>query len=344
MDNVFFADKLYTNLLSSGRKTFVLADSNTVRFCLPEIEKNDPVELIEIPPGETYKSLETLSFIWEALARKFANRNSILVNIGGGVVCDLGGFAASTYMRGISFIHVPTTLLAMADAAHGGKTGIDFRGIKNLIGTFSAPEKIFIYPGFLRTLPEREFLSGLAEVIKHFIVSDAAAFFEFKNNFHQHALTSLSWKEIIRRAIQIKYRITSADPLEKGIRKILNFGHTVGHAIESLFLKSTQPLLHGEAVALGMIIETIIAREERILTAKDADIIIGLLIDIYQKRPRIHDAQEWLSLMLHDKKNINSAIYLSLPNRIGNCLFNVEVSEKSLFHALTIYHQLYANT
>lgn len=337
----FFVDRLHTDLFSSAQKIFVLADSNTAQHCLPEIEKRCEIVLIEIQAGEKHKNIQSTMQIWQALATHFADRNSLLVNVGGGMVCDIGGFAASTFMRGIPFIHVPTTLLAMADAAHGHKTGIDLFEIKNMVGTFAAPLKILIYPKFLRSLPPRELLSGLAEVLKHYIIADASLFHEFwKSNYSTEQIITSKW--LLERAIQIKLSIVQRDPLEKNIRKTLNFGHTVGHALESYFLNTHSPLLHGEAVALGMFIETQIAHELKILPTDDALKIETVLLSNFLFRPAVKNLQKVMELMLHDKKNKSGVPLFSLPNRIGNCLFNCEVPENVIINQLQSYNERYS--
>lgn len=338
-----FVENLHTALFAQAEKIFVLADENTARLCLPEIEKRNPVHTITIPAGEQHKNIHTLTHIWQELTSNFADRNSVLVNIGGGVICDLGGFAASTYMRGIPFIHVPTSLLAMADAAHGGKTGIDLLNFKNMIGTFANANTVYIYPEFLNTLPKRELQSGFAEVVKHYIIADATAFHEmwksklsFENN--------IDWKPTLQKAIHIKQSIVEQDPFENNIRKILNFGHTAGHAIESYFLNQKNFLLHGEAVAIGMLIEIFIAEELKIIEAESAQKITELLEYIFNNRPEIKEIETVIDLVKHDKKNSNTTPLFSLPNRIGNCLFNYEVPESTILNALKNYNEHFATS
>lgn len=336
-----FVDKLHTDLFSTSQKIFVLADSNTAQFCLPEIDKRCEIVLIEIQAGEQHKTIQTVVEIWQALAANFADRNSLLVNVGGGMVCDIGGFAASTFMRGIAFVHVPTSLLAMADAAHGNKTGVDLFEMKNLVGTFAVPEKIFIYPKFLRSLPQRELLSGLAEVLKHYIIADASLFHEYwKSNYSYEQILTSKW--LLEKAIEIKLSIVKRDPFEKNIRKTLNFGHTVGHALESYFLNSNSPLLHGEAVAIGMIIETQIAHELKILQSDDAQKIEEVLLRNFLFRPSIKDVPRILELIRHDKKNKAAIPLFSLPNRIGNCLYNCEVPDNVILKLLQNYNEQYS--
>lgn len=333
-----FVEQLSTGIFSKTKKIFLIADENTARFCFPKIEKSNSIKTIIFPAGEQHKNIITLTKIWEQLALNFADRNSLIVNVGGGVVCDMGGFAASTFMRGISFVHVPTSLLAMADAAHGNKTGIDLLNYKNMIGAFAQPDYVFIYTEFLTTLPQRELLSGWAEIIKHYIIADASAF----HNIWKEKTTANSianWQAILEKSINIKKEITKRDPFEKNIRKTLNFGHTIGHAIESTFLNTNNSLLHGEAVAIGMLIETIIAEDLKLLQAEDADKIYDVLTATFEKRPEIKPTAEILRTMQHDKKNQKDLLQFSLPNRIGNCLYNCEISEENILKAIEKYNE-----
>lgn len=230
--------------LSDASQVFVLVDDNTHHCCLPLYERlfGTSFILLETPSGETHKTLHEATALWRSLLGHKANRHALLVNLGGGVVSDLGGFVASCYQRGISYVNVPTTLLAMIDAAIGGKTAIDFEGMKNQIGAFHFPKSVFLCPDFLMTLPQREVRSGLAELIKYGYIAHPDLLEADGNNYVSH----------IREAAMVKWRIVSEDPHEHGFRKVLNFGHTLGHAIESHFMNTKTPLLHGEAVALGM--------------------------------------------------------------------------------------------
>ncbi|HLG03452.1 MAG TPA: 3-dehydroquinate synthase family protein, partial [Bacteroidia bacterium] len=240
---------------------FILVDENTLQFCLPQlvgqVQMLAGAEVIELESGEKNKTVEVCSQVWSVLSELGADRQSLLINLGGGVITDMGGFIGGTYQRGISFVHVPTTLLAQADASIGGKTGVDLEGLKNQVGVFADPAGLFIYPPFLRTLPEREIRSGFAEILKHGLIADAGYWNRLKEidpSNHQ------SWTPIILQSVRIKSGIAGEDPHDDGRRKILNFGHTVGHAIESLFLEEGQvSILHGEAVAAGMICEAFIS-------------------------------------------------------------------------------------
>lgn len=232
-------------VLSEASQVFVLTDENVAAFWLPELEHwlgcEHAVEIV-VKVGERYKTLQTAQKIWKVLMKHQADRQAILVNLGGGMVTDLGGFVASCYQRGIRFVHVPTTLLGMVDAAIGGKTGVDFLGCKNQLGTFVQPLDVLVHPVFLSTLPDRELLSGLAEMVKYGFIADPKMLHVTQYNYEQYLL----------RAGRIKNEIVAQDFKEQGYRKVLNFGHTIGHAVESWLLQTDHPLTHGESVAVGM--------------------------------------------------------------------------------------------
>ena len=271
LNNIFIGDnnfeELQQFLKESYSSCFVLVDENTEQHCYTLIKDLLPKHsLIQIKAGEEFKTIETCCLIWERLTQANADRKSLLINLGGGVIGDMGGFAASCYKRGINFINIPTTLLAMVDASVGGKTGVDFNGFKNQIGLFSEPEAVFIYTTFLKTLAERELTSGFAEVVKHYLIADEKAFEELAQA--KPSLKTLNWQQVIAASAHIKSTIVNQDPQEKGIRKALNFGHTIGHGVESFYLQQdkTKQLLHGEAVAVGLITESYLSVEKALLT------------------------------------------------------------------------------
>ncbi len=320
---------------------FILADENTHEYCLPlflsEIEESIPIEIIEIPSGEENKVIEIVAQVWESMAELNASRNSLLINLGGGMVTDIGGFIASTFKRGIDFINVPTSLLSMVDASVGGKTGIDINGIKNAVGTFAMPVATFIFPKFLETLPKAEFRSGLAEMLKHGLIYD-------RN--HWKKLTSLeifnpdSIGNLIEESVKIKTEVINSDPFESGLRKILNFGHTVGHAVESEFLKSENPLLHGEAVAIGMLVEAVLSFENELISKEELDEIFIHLIPIFGKKNLSEEIiPHLLQWMRHDKKNQNNQISFSLPDGIGNCKYDILLSENQISEGILRYNK-----
>ncbi len=324
-------------------KIFILTDENTHLFCLPTLlgnmETQLPFEIIEIDPGEEMKTIQTAVQLWEILAEYEADRSSLLINLGGGVISDVGGFVASTFKRGIRFINIPTSLLGMCDAAVGGKTGIDFHSLKNMIGTFAMPEKIFLYPKFLETLPFRELRSGFAEMLKHGLIADAG---------HWQNLTSLESLSLegiipfIDDSTAIKNAIVEQDFHEKNIRKTLNLGHTVGHAIETLFLQKQAPVTHGEAIAAGMLCETFLSYEQKLISI---EILESIRLKITKYFPKFsideRDFELLIQLMQQDKKNSGSVINFSLINGIGSCLFNQQCSEKAIFNSLNYYQNLH---
>jgi 3-dehydroquinate synthase len=237
----------------------VLCDENTFHYCWPILNAfkwpSEP-SVVVIPAGETAKNLRTCEIVWDALVENSADRNSLLINLGGGVITDLGGFCAASFMRGIKFLHIPTTVLGMTDAAIGGKHGVDFRMYKNYIGTFAEPECICIDNVFLNTLDDDEVRSGLAEVAKHGFLADKGL---IEILLQSATLNNLDWNALLRRSIQVKLKFVHDDIYDRGLRTALNFGHTIGHAIETKQLQADTPLRHGEAVALGMMVEAAIS-------------------------------------------------------------------------------------
>ena len=296
--------------ISTYSKVAVLVDENTKRDCLFKLPQIENALIIEIKSGEKYKNLNTCNFIWEQLTTNNFDRNALLINLGGGVIGDIGGFCAATYKRGLEFIHIPTTLLAMVDASVGGKLGIDFKGFKNQIGLFNNPKAVLISSVFLETLAESELKSGFAEVVKHALISDNSLWLKLKNT----PFTDLDWEDIIDTSIQIKNKIVLADPFEKGERKKLNFGHTFGHAIESYYLEKGTPISHGEAVFMGMILETEISD----LSETNKNEIKNYILSNFSL-PYTPNKTYLHKFLLNDKKNQNEKINFTLLSGIGNC-------------------------
>ena len=320
----------------------ILADEHTAAACLPKLEPYLPesqrIERIVVPAGERHKHLDTCRFIWDRLFAAGAGRNWCCLNLGGGVIGDMGGFAAATFKRGMDFIQIPTTLLSQVDASVGGKLGIDYHGVKNSIGVFRNPRAVWVDPGFLATLPPRELRSGYAEVVKHALIADAAAW----NTLHRVTdLERLDWLAIIGDSVAIKRRIVLEDPLEKGARKALNFGHTVGHAVESFFLDTPEPLLHGEAIAVGMICEAWLSTRTNLLSQADYQTITGYLLQIYGHR-NIPEAAfpELLSLMRQDKKNEGTEINFTLLTGLGSHRVNATATPEIIRESLREYNRL----
>jgi 3-dehydroquinate synthase len=322
-------------LLGRYSKIAVLADTNT-DYWTPVLHRGLGREIVPIviPSGESSKNLSQVEEIWKEMLESGLDRHSLLVNLGGGVVCDLGGFAASTYMRGIDFLNVPTTLLAQVDAGIGGKTGIDLFGIKNLVGTFSRPIGVITDVQTLSTLPRREFLSGFAEIIKHGLIQ-SRAYFERVTSKPAAQFTRDELVGMIGESCRIKAEIVKADEKELNLRKILNFGHTIGHAVESLSLETVTPLLHGEAISIGMLTEATISCILGLLTAADLQQIRQALLRA-ELPVAIKDATVAgiLEKTRSDKKNEKGKVNFTLLDGIGVALCNQSVPDDVIIAAI----------
>jgi len=325
-------------------KVFILTDTNTKIHCLGFFLKNVPLKttpvVLTITAGEINKTISTCVGLWNELSEKGADRNSLLISLGGGVVTDLGGFVASTFKRGIEFINVPTSLLAMVDASVGGKNGVDLGILKNQIGIIRNPKCVIIDSHFLKTLPNEQMTSGYAEILKHGLIHseiywNLAAQFDLTN--------SAKIDELIWGSILIKNEVITEDPNENGLRKTLNYGHTLGHAIESYLLEhdSKKALLHGEAIAIGMILATFISAEK--LAFPDAK-LQSVTQTILQKFPKVTfndlDIEEVIKLLIYDKKNYNGKVYFVLLSDFGKHTTNNEVSNKLIYRAFDYYKNL----
>jgi 3-dehydroquinate synthase len=326
-----------------NQKIVILVDENTHDYCLeylitsfPELER---AEIMLLPCGEENKVMEVCFQVWQAFTEYHVERKDLVINLGGGVVTDMGGFIASIYKRGLTFIHVPTSLLGMVDAAIGGKNGIDLDGYKNQLGTITQPACVFIDSGFLGTLPAEEIFNGYAEMLKHALIGDVALWEEIR---HIQSEEELIQQEVIVKAIRVKTNIIEQDPLEGGLRKKLNFGHTVGHALESYFFQST-PISHGHAVALGMIAESYISMKRNLLTKEAYKEIESTIIRSFPMiQLQAEDVSKVISLMYQDKKNEAGQIRSCLLEGIGTCLYDQEVKEEeigeSLFHLTLLFN------
>lgn len=316
-------------------KYFVLVDSMTREHCLPEfLEKSQlkPEAIIEIPAGETYKTIETCQRVWNELFLHQADRQSLIFNLGGGVVGDLGGFVASTYKRGIKFVQVPTTLLSQLDASIGGKVGVDFLSLKNALGVFNNPEAVFINPGFYSTLSDRQLKSGFAEALKHALIADRTMWDSIKKITD---LRNIDWDPFLEESLLIKKRIVENDPFERGPRKALNFGHTIGHAIEGVLLDSDMPLLHGEAVLLGMIAESKIGYEKGLIQEDELNEITDHLRQYVDFNFDLRKRDMIMNLVKGDKKNEGDKILCTLLSSIGQYAINQEISLREVEVGLT---------
>lgn len=341
LDDDFTQLSLYINETNPS-KLFFLVDENTHENCLPvllaNLETEISFEIIEIEAGEELKTIETATQLWEILAEFEADRKALIVNLGGGVITDLGGFVASTYKRGIKFINIPTTLLGMCDASIGGKTGIDHQFLKNIVGTFTQSEKIFVYPAFLKTLPFIELRSGFAEMLKHGLIADQK---HWQDLIFIENLTPESLFPYIETSMKIKENVVEADFKEENIRKTLNFGHTIGHAIESLFLHTGKAIPHGEAVTMGMICETRISFLQGLISEASCEEIIEYSSRFYPKlNIESFPIETIMALMINDKKNVGGQINFSLLEGIGSGVFDQQVSEEQIIDALQFYQNL----
>ncbi len=346
LNPVLYTEKGYDKLnaflkKNDPSKIFVLVDSNTHSNCLSQflqkLETSITTEVIEIESGEEFKNLQTCEGVWNVLSELEADRKSLMINLGGGVVTDLGGFVASTFKRGISFINVPTSLLAMVDASVGGKTGVDLGNLKNQIGIIIQPEMVLIDSSFLGTLPANEMRSGLAEILKHGLIA-SEEYWRKVTNLADLDLSDLD--DIIKESVDIKARIVKKDPKEKNIRKTLNYGHTLGHAIESYCL--THPdrnkLLHGEAIAAGMILETFISHKLQDFPENKLQQINGLIKDMYGKESfSADDISEIKNLMKFDKKNERGNINFVLLKDIGAPVVDITVPDTVIDKAFEFY-------
>ena len=315
----------------------VIVDNHTFKFCYPEIKALLPKHtLVRIKAGEEQKHLATCELIWDALTRANFDRHALVLNLGGGVIGDMGGFCAATYKRGIAFAQLPTTLLAQVDASVGGKLGIDFNGLKNHIGVFQLPNTVLVDPAFLATLPERELRSGFAEIIKHCLIADAAMWEQIR----RRDLDEQNWPELVAHSVAIKQRVVAQDPTEKGLRKILNFGHTLGHAVETHFLsQSRKRLLHGEAIAVGMVAEAFIAYHKKMIDEILLTQIEEYVFAVYgNARLTEGDVEPILALTLQDKKNRGREVRMSLLDGPGSCAFDVPITMAEMRKALAYYN------
>ncbi len=319
-------------------KIGVIVDENTEKHCLPLILDTLPEHwLLRIRSGEEQKNLDTCVMLWSALTEAQFGRKDLVINLGGGVIGDMGGFVASTYKRGMDFINIPTTLLSHVDASIGGKLGIDFQGLKNHIGVFNDPYQVLVSPQFLKSLPERELRSGFAEILKHGMIADAS----YYNSVTNKSYNDQDWMNVIRHSIAIKGKVVTEDPKESGLRKILNFGHTLGHAIETHFLDTADRLLHGEAIAIGMIMEAFLSYKFSGLSESHLNQISKDLVTIYQPSPIDEKLFERIiQLTGQDKKNADGQVNYSLLKDLGDCGFDFRPGNSVILDSMFYYNQL----
>ncbi|AGA76418.1 3-dehydroquinate synthase [Echinicola vietnamensis] len=341
MESIIFSTQIAPDLerfLKSKNfsKLGVITDSNTSQACYPLIREALPLhEHFAFEAGEVNKNLDTCQKIWQWMTDCGFDRKSLIINLGGGVTGDMGGFCASTYKRGVKFINIPTTLLSQVDASVGGKLGVDFNGFKNHIGVFNEPEAVIISAAFLSSLPLPELRSGYAEVLKHGLIRNENYF----NSLKLQNWEDQRWTEIIEKSVYIKKDVVTKDPKEDGLRKILNFGHTVGHAVESFYLDTERHLLHGEAIAIGMIAEAYLSQKHIRLPKEELQSITTALLEVFGKVeiPK-EDLDAIAQLCFQDKKNDGKTINCSLLKKIGECDYNIAVSLDDIIDSLHFYN------
>ena len=343
--NISYGSEGLTSLVQQLNKheytsLFILVDENTEQHCLTRFLAHtelNPTSVLVMQAGEENKHLSTCEKLWNELSSLGADRNSALINLGGGVVTDLGGFVACTFKRGIDFYNIPTTLLSMVDASVGGKTGIDLGALKNQIGIIQEPQQVVIDSQWLSTLPLEEVRSGFAEMLKHGLIADANYWGKLKGLVN---LTPEVLSPYIKPSVAVKSEVVQEDPYEKGLRKILNFGHTLGHAIESYFLvtPSKQRLLHGEAIAIGMVLEAYLSIECCGLSPEEAKEIKLVFQKFYpQVEIKEEDVDAILALLRHDKKNKAGRINFVLLTKIGIPAIDVQVPQELFQKAFDFY-------
>ncbi|MBQ7661915.1 MAG: 3-dehydroquinate synthase [Prevotella sp.] len=336
-------EKSLTDAITSQKadKLFVLTDETTQKLCLPLI-KDFPcmsgASPIVIKAGDENKSLEAVVHVWEELQHMGATRHSLLINLGGGMVTDLGGFAASTFKRGIHLINIPTTLLSMVDASVGGKTGFNFGGLKNEIGVFRNASSVILDTTFLNTMDHENILSGYAEMLKHGLINNEKMLAELLTFDVEHPDLSVL-QRMVAESVEVKQHIVLEDPTEQGIRKALNLGHTIGHAFESLALKR-QPVLHGYAVAWGLVCELYLSVVKMGFPTERMRQVVRFIFDNYGRMPiSCNDYPTLIELMTHDKKNVAGKINFTLLGAVGDIRINQTATKEEIEEALDFYRE-----
>ena len=347
-DSLASVDRFISTMHLGGGGIYILVDHNTRQYCLPvAVEKSGSLagaRVVEIDGGEDSKTVAAAEKLWIELLSAGAGRNSLLVNLGGGVVSDLGGFVAAGFKRGINYINIPTTLMGQADAAIGGKTSVNIGKIKNQVGFFHAAQGVFIFPGFLKTLPKEQLRSGLAEIIKSALIGNVPLW----NRIRKHPVAEILnmpidhpfWQEVIQGTVKFKNKVIVHDYREKKFRKILNFGHTVGHALETCsYMGSRQPLLHGEAVAMGMVCSAFLSVKKTGLEISDMEEIRKYIFDGYGCHLIDQPSKSWiLEAMMHDKKAVNGQIRFTLLAKPGFPVINVLCERKEIEESFEFFN------
>lgn len=317
-----------------------LVDEHTEALCLPLLKGLDIHQVIRIPSGESAKNIATCTSIWQQMLAVGADRQSLLINLGGGVIGDMGGFCAATFKRGMDFIQVPTTLLSQVDASVGGKLAIDFSGYKNIVGVFQDPRLVWVNPAFLSTLPERQLLNGMMEMYKHGLIGQPTLYHRLQELKH---LDLLSSPDTLFDAIQVKGEVVLEDPFEKGRRKVLNLGHSLGHAVESYLLEGSEEWLHGECIAAGLIMENFISRQKGWLSPVLEQEVLTFITTWYQLPSLPAEADEHVMRYLwHDKKNVGQTLIFSLLRAVGEVTSDSRVTPEEALTSLQYYRSITA--
>jgi len=334
--------KLWVEKYPAG-KVFLATEEIVDKIWVSELDnffKSNGIKKVVIPAGENNKKIESVAKIWKFLSENGGDRKSLLINIGGGMLTDLAGFAATTFKRGIDFLNVPTTLLSQVDASVGGKTGINFNGLKNEVGTFKEPVAVIINTNFLKTIDKQNFISGFGEMIKHGLIYNSEHLNELKE-FDFENIDYNALETIIKHSVNVKEYFVANDPTEQNIRKALNFGHTAGHAFESLAMQQNRPILHGYAVAFGMIVELFLSSKKCNFADKELKSITEWLVNIYGKFVITkNDYNQLFELMTHDKKNELGRINFTLIPKIGEIEINTDCNKELIFEAFDYYREL----
>lgn len=321
-------------------KVVVLVDENTAVHCLPILKKElqATFETIQIPAGESHKNIQTCQLIWTQMMQLKLSRKALCINLGGGVIGDMGGFCASTFKRGMDFVQIPTTLLSQVDASIGGKLGIDFMQVKNSIGVFNNPQMVVVNPDFLKTLSKAEIRSGFAEIIKHSLIADVK---EWQRIQGMKVLEEIDWTSLIEPSLQIKKQVVETDPFEQGLRKALNFGHTIGHALEGYALETEQALLHGEAIAIGMVCEAYLSHINNQLSEKELMDIVAFFKHTYDYWAIPLEAFDaFIALMRNDKKNKGNEINFTFIPKVGTVKVNQTADEEQIRQSFYFYNEM----
>lgn len=346
-DYPVYLDDIFNELMSflevnDYSKVFLLTDENVFKNCVGILNSKTnilaDVSIIKIEAGERNKNLKTATSIWNTLILENADRKSLIINFGGGVVSDIGGFIAANFKRGIDFINIPTSLIGMADAAIGGKTAVDIQNFKNQIGLFANPKAVFVFPGFLETLSDEHLVSGYAEVLKYCLIMED----KYWDRIKGEKIKGIdNWLSLIKLSVAVKNKLVQEDFEENSVRKLLNFGHTIGHAIETFALERNIEIPHGNAVAIGMLCEAFISTKVKNLDkSKLAEIVNAVKLNFPKFKIDNNDVKTIVEIMKQDKKNLDGDILFVLLEDIGKANYNNKVEKRLIYESIEYYNSL----